>query len=591
MARDEQFAATALLEGLPAGAPVGFALVAAGGEQVLASASLAGVSGIAELAAEVLADGRPAPERELPGSGGRRFVASARPLEHDGRRLAAVLAVDVTEHARTDAALRESERALADAQRMARMGWWVLWPLSGVAVQSPELLELTGMDREAERALADAIREHGRRAVADGEPLDFRYSLPRADGTVRTLRVRGDLVSGTGGEGTALQGFAQDITELARAATQQQVVAELDRVALGEAPIADLIEQVTGAAAHTLGVRRVAVYELDAGGRELVLRGLAPSLEDAFPEALPAGEASFAGYTLRLRRPVVVDDWLAERRFSPVIGRSLGLRSGACVVVGGAETPFGVLMAVADHVGRFGEEDIGFLQSLANVVAEGVARRRAADEIGELAAARGRLVAQALDAEERARRSMSESLHDGALQDILAAGHDLWALGDVPGAEEARAMLRDVVGRLRAVMVALHPTVLAYGGLDAALRAVAAQQSAAGGFEAEVTVDPDAVGRRDELVLSVARELLTNAARHAGAAHVVLSLRCVTGGVVLEVADDGSGVPLGRERQALAEGHIGLATSAERVAAVGGRLVLEPLPAGGTRACAELPLA
>jgi len=42
-------------------------------------------------------------------------------------------------------------------------------------------------------------------------------------------------------------------------------------------------------------------------------------------------------------------------------------------------------------------------------------------------------VAQALDAEERARRSMSESLHDGALQDVLAAGHDLWALGDAPG--------------------------------------------------------------------------------------------------------------------------------------------------------------
>jgi two-component system NarL family sensor kinase len=246
-------------------------------------------------------------------------------------------------------------------------------------------------------------------------------------------------------------------------------------------------------------------------------------------------------------------------------------------------------MAVADHVGRFGEEDIGFLQSLANVLAEGVARRRAAEEIAELAAARGRLVAQALDAEERARRSMSESLHDGALQDILAAGHDLWALGDAPGAESARAMLRDVVARLRAVMVALHPTVLAYGGLDAALHAVAAQQSVAGGFEVAVEVDPAAIGQRDELVLSVARELLTNAARHARASCVELTLRSAPEGVVLEVADDGGGVPAGREREALAEGHIGLATSAERVAAVGGRLALEPLPGGGTRARAEIP--
>ena len=588
MAREEEFAATALIEGLAAGAPVGFALVAADGEPMLRSAALGGVAGIGELAGEVLAGGRPVTGRELHGPGGRRFVASARPLDHDGRRLAAMLAVDVTEHARTDAALRESERALADAQRMARMGWWVVWPQSGVAVQSPELLQLTGMDPERERELSDAIRDAGRRAIAAGESLDFRHGVPQPDGTVRTLRVCGDLVS-RGGEGNVLQGFAQDISELARATTQQQVVAELDRVALGDAPIQELIVQVTGAAADTLGVRRVAVYELDPTGRELLLRGLAPPMEQAMPLALPAGEASFAGYTLRLRRPVVVDDWEAETRFSPEIGRSLGLRSGACVVVGGAESPFGILMAVADHLARFGEEDIGFLQSLANVLAEGVARRRAAEEIAELAAARGRLVAQALDAEERARRSMSESLHDGALQDILAAGHDLWALGDAPGAEPARAMLRDVVARLRAVMVALHPTVLAYGGLDAALHAVAAQQSVAGGFEVEVDVDPAAIGQRDELLLSVARELLTNAARHARASRVELTLRRAPEGVVLEVADDGAGVPAGREREALAEGHIGLATSAERVAAVGGRLALEPLPGGGTRARAEFP--
>jgi signal transduction histidine kinase len=587
MAREEEFAASALIECLTSAAPVGFALVAADGEAVLSSAPLAGVAGIAELAADVVASGRAVTGRELDGPGGRRFVATARPHEHDGRRLAAVLAVDVTEHARTEAALRESERALADAQRMARMGWWVLWPESGVAVQSQELLQLTGMDAARERELSEAIREHGRRAVAAGQPLDFRHDVPQPDGTVRTLRVCGDLVA-RGGEGVALHGFAQDISELARATTQQRVVAELDRVALGDAPVQELIEQVTGAAARTLDVRRVAVLELDPAGRELLLRGLSPPA-DEFPRVLPTGEASFAGYTLRLRRPVVVEDWEAETRFSPQIGRSLGLRSGACVVVGGAESPFGVLMAVAEHPGRFGEEDIGFLQSLANVLAEGVGRRRAADEIAELAAARGRLVAQALDAEERARRSMSESLHDGALQDILAAGHDLWALGDAPGAESARAMLRDVVARLRAVMVALHPTVLAYGGLDAALHAVAAQQSVAGGFEVEVDVDRSAIGQRDELLLSVARELLTNAARHARATRVELTLRRVPDGVVLEVADDGAGVPAGREREALAEGHIGLATSVERVAAVGGRLALEPLPGGGTRARAELP--
>jgi two-component system NarL family sensor kinase len=198
-------------------------------------------------------------------------------------------------------------------------------------------------------------------------------------------------------------------------------------------------------------------------------------------------------------------------------------------------------------------------------------------------------VAQALDAEERARRSMSESLHDGTLQDILLANHALWALGDVPGAENAREMLQGVVARVRAVMLALHPTVLAYGGLEAALHAVAGQQAAVGGFEVAVEVAPGAAGDRDELVLSIARELLTNAARHARASHVRLALRRDPRAVVLEVVDDGAGLASGREREALAEGHIGLATSAERVAAVGGALTVEPLPGGGTRARAGLP--
>jgi two-component system, NarL family, sensor kinase len=195
-------------------------------------------------------------------------------------------------------------------------------------------------------------------------------------------------------------------------------------------------------------------------------------------------------------------------------------------------------------------------------------------------------VAQALDAEERARRSMSESLHDGALQDILAAGHDLWALGDAP----ARGVLQDVVARLRAAMVALHPTVLAYGGLEAALRAVAAQQAALGGFEVAVEVDPAAVGRHDELLLSVARELLTNAARHARASRVELTLRAEPSFVVLAVADDGVGMPPDRAQAALAEGRIGLAITAERVAAVGGTLAVRSGPGGGAAAGAELPL-
>jgi len=48
-------------------------------------------------------------------------------------------------------------------------------------------------------------------------------------------------------------------------------------------------------------------------------------------------------------------------------------------------------------------------------------------------------------------------------------------------------------------------------------------------------------------------------------------------------------MPAGRHREAQAEGHIGLATSSERVAALGGRLTVSALPGGGTWAHADLP--
>jgi two-component system NarL family sensor kinase len=138
-------------------------------------------------------------------------------------------------------------------------------------------------------------------------------------------------------------------------------------------------------------------------------------------------------------------------------------------------------------------------------------------------------------------------------------------------------------------MVALHPTVLQAGGLGPALTAVAEEQARLGGFAVEVSIAPDALGVRDELILSIARELLVNAAKHASARVVRVDVRRSGDGVELEVADDGAGIPEDRLRSAVAQGHIGLASSAERVEAVGGALVIGGGPGGGTVATARVP--
>jgi two-component system NarL family sensor kinase len=145
----------------------------------------------------------------------------------------------------------------------------------------------------------------------------------------------------------------------------------------------------------------------------------------------------------------------------------------------------------------------------------------------------------------------------------------------------AREGVERAVRRLRDAVHALHPIVLQHGGLEAAVQAAADQAARQGGFAAEVEVDPDAAGLRDELVLSLARELLTNAAKHADADSVRVAVRRVNGSVELEVADDGRGLDAAAVAAAPLQGHIGLASLIQRVEAVGGAVDLRANEAAG----------
>jgi two-component system NarL family sensor kinase len=215
-----------------------------------------------------------------------------------------------------------------------------------------------------------------------------------------------------------------------------------------------------------------------------------------------------------------------------------------------------------------------------------------ARRVEELATARGRLLTEVLGAEERERKRLAEALHDEAIQDLLAAGQDLDEArgGDETALRRARQEVRNSVAQLRTTIAELHPFVLDHAGLEAALRSMVDRRRQRGATRWDLFVDPEAVGQQDRLVVSVARELIENAAKHADAAEVNVRLRRVGGEILVEVADDGPGLDPARARQAVAEGHVGLASCAERVQAAGGRLELIEPPGGGTLARARLPV-
>ncbi len=211
-------------------------------------------------------------------------------------------------------------------------------------------------------------------------------------------------------------------------------------------------------------------------------------------------------------------------------------------------------------------------------------------EAGEaLAASRGRLVAQALDAEDTARRRLAEALHDEALQNVLAARHLLGA-GDGARLDLVQEGLDRTVVQLREAVFDLHPYLLEQAGLGAALRAVAERAGERAGFAVRTDIDGEAEGVHDQVLFSIARELIANAAKHAGAARLEVGLRRDGRSLELSVADDGRGIDLDAASAAPRRGHIGLASSRERAEAVGGTLEVVPGPGGGTVARVRLPV-
>jgi two-component system NarL family sensor kinase len=268
-----------------------------------------------------------------------------------------------------------------------------------------------------------------------------------------------------------------------------------------------------------------------------------------------------------------------------------------------------VLGAYTRSARRFTEEDINFLHTVANTLGLAIERNDAeqelrqrnreiaelAEQVSKLADDRRRIMADALDAEDRTREQISQLLHDEVLQSLLSARQDLAKLkptgrdrGDP--AAQAREAIIAAIGELRNAVVALHPVTLEQGGLASALKAIADLHARRGGFEVSLNVGPQAVGQRDQLIVSLAQELLSNVAQHAQARHVMISLHRTDRRIVLEVVDDGRGMDATRPRQAVDHGHVGLASVAMRVESLGGTFHITTSPGDGARVQIMVPI-
>jgi PAS domain S-box-containing protein len=512
---------------------------------------------------------------------------------------------DVTE-------LRQNERRLSEAERVAGLGSFEVRLSDGHTVWSAGSYPLYDRDPElgpvdvdefwstmfpGER---DAIRARVAEAEAAGRPWELEHQIVTRAGQHRTLALRGERFMS--GDETYFRGTIQDVSRERRATRQQQEIARLGQLALAGTDLRELFEEVCRVTVDVLETDMVAIVALQGDGSFALAahHGFPPPYSDG-GTVIAVDEDSIVRHALASDAALLVPDWANEDRYG--CGEKLLAIGAHCTMalpIRGRDAPFGALLTAAFAPGvEDPANNVAFLDALGSFLATAIARARHEAEIAALATLRGRLVAENLEAEERVRQRISEQLHDGALQDLLAARQDLVeAAADSSDAKMRAEMLgyaREGVERavklLREAVHALHPVVLQHGGLEAAMQAAAGQAARQGGFNAEVTVDPAATGLRDELVMSLARELLNNCAKHAQAGHVHVTVGRDDGTLLLEVADDGRGLDPAAVDAAPLNGHIGLASLTQRVEAVGGTLNLHgATDGGGTTVVACLPI-
>jgi len=203
----------------------------------------------------------------------------------------------------------------------------------------------------------------------------------------------------------------------------------------------------------------------------------------------------------------------------------------------------------------------------------------------ELTASRTRIIATA----DQTRRRLERDLHDGAQQRLISLVLRLRTVHTaVPPelADEVAALADEANGaldELRVLAHGIHPTILARGGLPAALRTLARRSPVP--VDLDIRVEERLPEPVEVSTYYVVAEALANAAKHAHASAITITVEADSVDAILRFAIHDNGV--GGADFTLGTGLLGLK---DRVEALGGRISLNSPRGAGTTLCGELPL-
>ncbi|MFF2014085.1 sensor histidine kinase [Streptomyces sp. NPDC058195] len=200
------------------------------------------------------------------------------------------------------------------------------------------------------------------------------------------------------------------------------------------------------------------------------------------------------------------------------------------------------------------------------------------------------------------RRRLAAEIHDTLAQGlagIIAQLQVVTSIGDTDPElarthlDRAASLARHSLGEARRSVHDLVPAALAHDDLPGALKRTVSAWGERHGVRAGFTVTGTAEPVHDEIaatLLRIGEEALANAARHAGAGRVGVTLSFMDDELSLDVRDDGRGFDPAALPPYSGAGGFGLGGMRARAERVAGTVEVETEPGRGTAVSARVPL-
>ncbi|GMW02444.1 MAG: hypothetical protein AMXMBFR84_35800 [Candidatus Hydrogenedentota bacterium] len=142
--------------------------------------------------------------------------------------------------------LTDSERSLAEAQRIAHLGHWVWDVGTGEVTCSNELLRILGLSRKSSPTTSDTflgavhaedrlqVEEAVNTSIRKGNPIRVDHRVIQPNGEQRFVQTQGEAIVDAEGQVVRFQGTVLDVTERKRAEDEREKLIQDLRLALSQ---------------------------------------------------------------------------------------------------------------------------------------------------------------------------------------------------------------------------------------------------------------------------------------------------------------------------------------------------------------------